>query len=123
MVAQALTNQKLVLDQINALNTTTGNMIAGTAKMLKQQSAEIGQQAASSTIEVGKLKAAFADIYETMDIMADYKIKALDNMKKTVDVLSAEIEKSKTYTDRARSEELGSITENVEIDNSGVVSL
>lgn len=123
MVAQALTNQKLVLDQINALNTTTSNMIAGTAEMLKQQAAEIGQQAASSTVEVDKLKAAFADIYATMDMMADYKIKALDNMKKTVDVLSTEIEKSKTYTDRVRAEEAEQITENTKIDTSGVVSL
>lgn len=123
MVAQALTNQKLVLDQINALNTTTSNMIAGTASMLKQQAADIGKQAASSTVEVDKLKVAFRDIYATMDMMADYKIKALDNMKKTVDVLSTEIEKSKTYTDKVRSEEAGKITENTQIDISGVVNL
>lgn len=55
--------------------------------------------------------------------MADYKIKALDNMKKTVDVLSTEIEKSKTYTDRVRAEEAEQITENTKIDTSGVVSL
>jgi len=102
IVAQALTNQKLVLEQINALNSTTSNMIAGTAAMLKQQAAEIGQQAANSSVEVNKLKAAFADIYATMDMMADYKLKALDNMQKTVDVLSTEIDKSKTYIDRVR---------------------
>jgi len=55
IVAQALGNQKLVLDQIKALNTTTGNMIEATSVMLKQQSGEIQKQAASSTIEIGKL--------------------------------------------------------------------
>ncbi len=123
MVAQALTNQKLVLEQIKALNTTTSNMIAGTAEMLKQQSAEIGQQAASSTVELDKLKAAFSDIYATMDMMADYKVKALSSMQQTVDTLSDEIEKSKTYLDRVRAEEAGNITADTSLDNSGVVNL
>jgi uncharacterized protein YaaN involved in tellurite resistance len=105
IVAQALTNQKLVLDQISALNKTTSDMIAGTASMLKQQAAEIGQQASSSTIELDKLKSAFADIYATMDMMADYKVKALDNMQQTVTTLTEEIDKSKTYVDRIREEE------------------
>jgi uncharacterized protein YaaN involved in tellurite resistance len=112
MVAQALTNQKLVLDQINALNSTTSNLIANTAKMLKQQASDINQQAVNATIELDKLKAAFADIYQTMDSMADYKMKALVNMQKTVNVLSAEIDKSKTYLDKARQRDSALITAN-----------
>ena len=38
IVAQALSDQKLVLDQITALNTTTGNLIESTSTMLRQQS-------------------------------------------------------------------------------------
>ena len=110
MVAQALTNQKLVLDQINALNSTTSNMIAGTAKMLKQQAGDISYQASNATIEMDKLKSAFADIYETMDMMADYKIKALANMKQTVSVLSTEVDKAKTYLDKARQQETAVVT-------------
>ncbi len=108
IVAQALTNQKLVLDQVTALNRTTSGMIAGTARMMKQQATDIGQQASSSSVEVDKLKAAFSDIYTTMDMMADYKIKALDNMQQTVNALSDEVEKSNTYLDRVREEEAGS---------------
>src|SRR3546814_10889190 len=47
-VAQAMTNQKLVLEQITALNTTTASIIDGTSKMLKDNSARIHEQAASS---------------------------------------------------------------------------
>ena len=54
---------------------------------------------------IDKLKAAFADIYATMDMMADYKVKALDNMQQTVKALSDEVEKSKTHLDRIRKEE------------------
>ena len=105
IVAQALSNQKLVLDQVTALNNTTSDMIAGTARMMKQQAADTGRQASASSVEVDKLKAAFSDIYTSMDMMAEYKVKALDNMQKTVNSLSDEVEKSKTYLDRIRKED------------------
>ena len=38
IVAQALADQKLVLDQITALNTTTENLIVSTSQMLRDQS-------------------------------------------------------------------------------------
>lgn len=105
IVAQALNNQKLVLDQISALNTTTGNLIQSTSEMLRDQSAAIHTQAASSTIEIAKLQQAFANIYQTMDAIADFKTKALDAMQTTVNTLTDEVAKSKTYLDRVRRQE------------------
>lgn len=105
IVAQALSNQKLVLDQISALNTTTGNLIAATSEMLRDQSSAIHQQAASSTIEIAKLQQAFANIYQTMDAIADFKSKALESMQTTVNTLSDEVSKSRSYLDRVRQQE------------------
>src|SRR5262249_47417545 len=105
IVAQALSDQKLVLDQITVLNTTTGHLIESTAEMLRQQSATINEQAASSTIELSKLQAAFNNIYATMDEVDTFKVRALDNMSKTIDALSTEITKSQAYLDRARARE------------------
>jgi uncharacterized protein YaaN involved in tellurite resistance len=105
IVAQALADQKLVLDQITALNTTTSNMIESTSELLRQQSADIGQQAASSTVELDKLQAAFQNIYATMDEIDTFKVAALDTMEKTVDALSTEITKSQSYIDRVRANE------------------
>jgi uncharacterized protein YaaN involved in tellurite resistance len=105
IVAQALSDQKLVLDQITALNTTTGNLIESTSEMLHQQSGQISEQAASSTIELGKLQAAFKNIYATMDEIDTFKLKALDNLSKTIDALSTEIEKSQQYVERVRAQE------------------
>ena len=105
IVAQALANQKLVLDQISALNTTTGNLIAGTSEMLRDQSTAIHQQAASSAIDITKLQQAFANIYQSMDAIADFKTKALGSMQTTVDTLSGELAKSRTYLDRVRRQE------------------
>ena len=100
-VAQALTNQKLVLDQITALNTTTANIIDSTGEMLKNQTGVIHQQAAASTIPIDTLKRAFQNIYTTMDAIDTFKLQALDNMKQTVGVLTDEVEKSRGYIARA----------------------
>jgi uncharacterized protein YaaN involved in tellurite resistance len=101
IVAQALANQKLVLDQITALNTTTGNMIEQTSEMLKDQSAKVNEQAASSTIEVEKLQNAFNNIYATIDAIDGFKLQALDTMKQTVSSLEQEVGKAQAYLDRA----------------------
>jgi len=103
IVAQALANQKLVLDQITALNTTTGDMIESTSKMLASQTAEINEQAASSTIGIDKLQTAFQNIYNTMDAIDAFKVQALDAMSKTIDSLSSEVDKAQSYLARSRS--------------------
>jgi uncharacterized protein YaaN involved in tellurite resistance len=100
-VAQALTNQKLVLSQITALNTTTASIIESTSEMLRNQTGDIQQQAAASTIPVETLKRAFQNIYQTMDAIDQFKVKALTSMKTTVDALSDEVEKSRGYIARA----------------------
>lgn len=105
IVAQALTNQRLVLEQIQALNETTGNVIQGTSELMKEQSAAIHQQAADSTIDLDKLKNAFANIYATMDEMSDYKSKALESMKQTVTTLDGEIGKARERLDRVQQDE------------------
>ncbi len=100
-VAQAMTNQKLVLQQITALNTTTAGMIDSTGEMLRTQTGAIHEQAASSTIPLETLQRAFQNIYETMDQIDRFKLQALDSMKQTVNTLSQEVEKSKGYIARA----------------------
>ncbi|HET7577593.1 MAG TPA: toxic anion resistance protein [Sphingomicrobium sp.] len=100
-VAQAMTNQKLVLEQIGALNTTTASMIDSTGEMLRTQTGAIHEQAASSTIPLETLQRAFQNIYDTMDQIDQFKLQALGNMKQTVDTLGKEVEKSKGYIARA----------------------
>ena len=103
IVAQALVDQKLVLDQITALNTTTSNLIESTSVLLHQQSAAINQQAASATVDMAKLQTAFNNIYATMDEIDTFKVAALEAMDKTVTALSTEIGRAQVYLERARS--------------------
>ncbi len=104
-VAQAMTNQKLVLEQITSLNTTTANIIDSTGELLKSQTGEIHRQAVSSTIPLETLQRAFQNIYDTMDTIDTFKLEALGSMKQTVQTLSSEVEKSRGYIARAEGTE------------------
>lgn len=103
-VAEAMTNQRLVLGQITALNETTAGIIDSTSTMLRDQTGKIHQQAASSTIPLETLQRAFQNIYDTMDEVDRFKLEALSSMKQTVDVLSDEVQKSKGYIARAEGQ-------------------
>ncbi|MDI9628622.1 MAG: toxic anion resistance protein [Acidobacteriota bacterium] len=102
ITAQALGNQKLVLDQITALNATTAGLIERTSEMLRDNSVTIQQQAASSTVSVESLQKAFANVYQTMDSIDSFKIEALNTMSQTIGTLETEVAKSRAYLERAR---------------------
>ena len=118
-VSQAMTNQKLVLDQITALNTTTAGIIDSTGQMLRDNTGRIHEQAASATIPMETLQRAFQNIYDTMDEVDQFKLRALDSMKQTVTVLSGEVEKSKGYIARAE----GQAQAAQQVADSGLLSL
>jgi uncharacterized protein YaaN involved in tellurite resistance len=106
IVSQALARQKLVLDQITALNTVTSNLIEQTSEQLRVQGTEINQQAASTTIDVEKLQAAFNNVFQAMDALDTFRAQAVDSMAQTVNALEGQIERAKPYLERTRRGEV-----------------
>ncbi|MDR1892053.1 MAG: toxic anion resistance protein [Oscillospiraceae bacterium] len=84
MVASALYNQKIVLHKIELLNETTGNIIAATGRMLKEQGAAIQKQATESSISPDVLKQAFQDALSALEDISIFKQQALPKMHETV---------------------------------------
>lgn len=105
VVAQALANQKMVLDQIDAINTTTNNMILQTSEMLKDQTTRIHQQASTSGVSVETLQRAFDNVFQTMDAIDTFRAEAAKNMEGTVNALETGLEKAKPYLERSRQAE------------------
>lgn len=116
MVSQALSSQKLVLDQINALNSTTSSLIESTSVMLKRQTAQLHEQASGSSVDLEKLQKSFNHIYETMHAIDVFKVKALGNMQQTVNVLTQEVDKAQTYLDRANRQTVIDVANELQID-------
>ncbi len=83
-VALALAHQKIVLDKVEAINTTTSDIIAGTAERLRQQGTDIHRQASSSMLDMDSLRSAFADINAALDEISAYRRDALPQMAATI---------------------------------------
>lgn len=116
MVSQALSSQKLVLDQINVLNSTTSSLIESTSVMLKRQTAQVHEQASGSSVDLEKLQKSFNHIYETMQAIAAFKVKALGNMQQTLNVLTQEVDRAQTYLDRTNHQTVSEVANELQID-------
>ena len=116
MVSQALSSQKLVLDQINALNSTTSSLIESTSVMLKRQTAQVHEQASGSSVDLEKLQKSFNHIYETMQAIDAFKVKALGNMQQTLHVLTQEVDRAQTYLDRTNRQTVSEVANELQID-------
>lgn len=116
MVSQALSSQKLVLDQINALNSTTSSLIESTSVLLKRQTAQVHEQASGSSVDLEKLQKSFNHIYETMHAIDAFKVKALGNMQQTLHVLTQEVDRAQTYLDRTNRQTVSEVANELQID-------
>ena len=117
MVSQALSSQKLVLDQINALNSTTSSLIESTSLLLKRQTAQVHEQASGSSLDLEKLQKSFNHIYETMHAIDAFKVKALGNMQQTLHVLTQEVDRAQTYLDRTNRQTVSEVANELQIDD------
>jgi uncharacterized protein YaaN involved in tellurite resistance len=105
IVSQALARQKLVLDQVSALNTVTSNLIESTSEQLRIQGGQIHEQAAAATVDVAKLQTAFDNVFATMDALDTFRAQAVDSMQQTVTALEGQIVRAKPYLERTRARE------------------
>ena len=88
MVASALYDQKIVMDKINILNETTGNIIESTSHMLREQGSAIQKQSAETMISPDILKNSFAEAIAAIQEVSAYKEQALPKMKETIIMFS-----------------------------------
>ncbi|MCR5027382.1 MAG: toxic anion resistance protein [Methanobrevibacter sp.] len=88
MVASALYDQKIVMDKINILNETTGNIIESTSHMLREQGSAIQKQSAETMISPEILKNSFAEAMAAIEEVSAYKEQALPKMKESIIMFS-----------------------------------
>lgn len=96
VAALALANQRVVLKTIQAVDTTTENLLMQNAAMLKSQGVEIHKMAAGQSLKMDSLKKCFADITGALDDIARFKQEALPQMAARIveaDQMAGEVEK------------------------------
>ena len=99
-VAMAMANQRLVLDRIEALNTTTSQMIGGTAKALRQQGVDIQKRASSAMLDMQVLEEAFSEVMGAINDLSTYRQDALPRLDEQIDRLATLSQQGKASIDR-----------------------
>jgi uncharacterized protein YaaN involved in tellurite resistance len=99
-VAMAMANQRLVLDRIEALNTTTSQMIGGTAKALRQQGVDIQKRASSAMLDMQILEEAFREVMGAIDDLSSYRQEALPRLEEQIERLATLAKQGKTSIDQ-----------------------
>lgn len=95
-IASAMYDQKIVLEKVSALNTTTDKIMLTTTSMSRKQSTMIHQQASDNAMSIETLKQAFEDTVQTLEEISLYKQEALPRIKQSINdfqVLVAEGER------------------------------
>lgn len=106
IVAQALENQRIVLDQIDAVNSTTNAMIDQTSQMLRDNTARVQEQAVNSGVSLETLQRAYDNVFATIDQIEAFRVNANKNFASTIDNLNAQLERAKPYLERSCENEL-----------------
>jgi uncharacterized protein YaaN involved in tellurite resistance len=83
-LALALANQRIVLEKVQAVNKTTEDLIAGTAKRLRTQGAEIQKESSSTALDMEVLRQSFADINAALDDISTFRQNALPKMAENI---------------------------------------
>ena len=119
ITAQALENQKIVLDQIDAVNRTTDNLISRTSQMLADNSLKIQEQAATSGVSAETLQKAFDNLFTTMDGIDTFRTQANQNFLTTVTNLEQQVQRAQPYLERMQKEQ----PEHEEIETASAMDL
>ncbi|WP_434983578.1 toxic anion resistance protein [Vreelandella zhaodongensis] len=101
-VAMGMANQRLVLDRIEALNTTTSQMIGGTAKALRQQGVDIQKRASSAMLDMQMLEDAFGEVMGAIDDLSAYRQEALPRLDEQIDRLATLSKQGSASIERLR---------------------
>jgi len=104
-VALGLTQQKMAINKIEALNDTTSGLMDATSAQLRIEGASLNQRASSATLDMVSLQTAFDDVNATLDEINRYRHDALPLMADVVlelDVLATQSAEAATKFNRER---------------------
>lgn len=89
MVASSLYNQKIAIDKINMLNSTTEDIISSTSRILKDQGKQIQKLSTESTISPETLQTSFNEALAAIEDISNFKKEALPQMQETINTFNS----------------------------------
>lgn len=103
MASQAISQQEIVLNQVDTLNQATSNLLVENSRRLGAQSARISENAAGTGISLEALDESFRNVIQAMDRLDNFRSTANPAIAKTVDALSQRIDSASGHVQRSRN--------------------
>ncbi len=104
-VARATGNQIQVMEMLQGVNATIGELISQTGRQLNQHVDATAQFASNPMIGIEKMQEMFDQTYKAMDAMDNFRAKAIDTMGRNNEIMREQISKSERYVDRVRQQQ------------------
>ena len=115
-VARATGNQIAVMDMLQGVNSTIGDLISQSGKQLNQHVDATAQFASNPMIGIEKMQEMFDQTYKAMDAMDSFRAKAIDTMGQNNAIMKAQIAKSDQYVDRVRQQQARAVVAGASVD-------
>ena len=101
-VARATGNQIRVMEMLQGVNATIGDLISQTGRALNQHVDATAQFASNPMLGIEKIQEMFDQTFQAMDAMDNFRAKAIDVMGQNNQLIRQQIERADTYVDRTR---------------------
>lgn len=119
-VARATGNQIQVMEMLQGVNATIGNLISETGRALNRHVDQTAQFAQNPMLGIEKMKEMFDQTFQAMDAMDTFRAKAIDVMGQNNAMIRDQLTRADGYLDRTRQQQA---REAVAASTSGPVKL
>ena len=122
-VARATGNQIRVMEMLQGVNATIGNLISETGRALNQHVDATTQFASNPMLGIEKIQEMFDQTFQAMDAMDTFRAKAIDVMGQNNQLIRAQLTRADTSVDRTRQAQAREAAQGPLPDSSGPVKL
>lgn len=114
-VARATGNQIEVMQMLQGLSGTIGDLVADTSRQLGQHVEKTGEFASSPLIAIEKLRESFDNTFRAMDAMDAFRSKAIEVMGRNNETMREQIQRSEDYLDKVRGQQAREAARGIDI--------
>ncbi|NRF70929.1 toxic anion resistance protein [Aquincola sp. S2] len=104
-VARATGNQIRVMEMLQGVNATIGNLISETGRALNQHVDQTTQFAQNPMLGIEKMKEMFDQTFQAMDAMDNFRTKAIEVMGQNNTMIREQLARADNYADRTRQQQ------------------
>ncbi|MBP8270878.1 MAG: toxic anion resistance protein [Sphaerotilus sp.] len=122
-VARATGNQIRVMEMLQGVNATIGNLISETGRQLNQHVDQTTQFAQNPMLGIEKMQEMFDQTFQAMDTMDSFRTKAIEVMGQNNAMVRDQLARADSYVDRTRQQQAREAASGVAAVTGGPVKL